>query len=230
VPNWRGEEQNWNSQIISSEQSLAYELLSLLLHKWLNLNLVILKEFTHLNGRIGSGSQFWHLLPTYGSCPTNNFIPTYSPVCQGTHTPLGLHSASRSSLWLNGWHNLSPQTLAVFFVTGKILPKKHSYFSSFTKFLWKKTLEPSDPGVNKSGKIHKTCVLSAFGSHHLLADHEQANKRLQLSKALEAVLMFNIHQAHSLLLTWPSDWVIDNHRQWKCNLWVTYYDSWVFVE
>ncbi len=65
-------------------------------------------------------------------------------------------------------------------------------------------------------KIQKhVCLLPAFGSHHLLADHEQANKRLQLSKkSLEAVLMFNIHQGHSLLLlTWPSDWVIGNHRQ-----------------
>jgi hypothetical protein len=85
VPNWRGE-QNWNSQIISSEQSLAYELWSLLLHKWLNLNLVILKEFTHLNGRIGSGSQFCHLLPTYGSCPTTiSYLPIVPYVKE--HTP-----------------------------------------------------------------------------------------------------------------------------------------------
>jgi hypothetical protein len=46
----------------------------------------------------------------------------------------------------------------------------------------KKTLEPSDPGENKRCKIHKH-VLPAFGSHHLLADHEQAKQEAAVVKS-----------------------------------------------
>ncbi len=85
--------------------------------------------------------------------------------------------------------------------------------------------------VLPSSALHKhVCWLPAFGSHHLLADHEKAKQEAAVVKSSRSCWCSSstYNQGHSLL-TWLAQWLTGslsgNHRQWMCNLWVTYYDS-----